>query len=608
MGTVSLNVSDAPVIANLAGDNLVYTEGAGAVVIDQSTAAAVSDVDSSNFDTGTLTVAFTAGSDAAEDVLAIRNQGTGAGQIGVSGSTVTYAGTTIGTFTGGSAGTNLVITLNSNADATATSALVQNITYENTDTDNPTTTTRTVRYVLTDGDGSTSANYDTTVTVTAVNDAPVLTPATPSLTTITENDTSNGGDLVSAIVGTSITDVDTGDPEGIAITTLSGGNGTWQYNTGSGWTNIGAVSNASALLLRSTDSVRFVPDGLNSDSASITYHAWDQTSGSFGTKVSTVVNGGATAFSIATDTASITVTAVNDAPVITSNGGGPSANINMTENTTAVSTVTASDVDVPADTLTFSIVGGTDQGFFSLDSNSGALTFSATPDFETPLDSNTDNIYQVQVQVSDGNGGMDTQTINVTVVATNDAPIITSNGGGATANTTAVEQQTSVTTITATDADLPPNTLSYSLIGGGDIARFSINSSNGVLTFSVPPDVENPADANMDNVYEVQVLVSDGNGSADSQTNQVEVTNVVEAPPPPPEPPPEPPSEEPTPEENTPDSEQATESSSSSKIQGTSLDVNSATDSEEQEDKSKSKRSEERREGKECRSRWSPNH
>ena len=62
----------------------------------------------------------------------------------MSGSNVSYAGTTIGSFTGGSSGTDLVITFNANADATATQALIQNITYENTDTDNPTTGNRTV--------------------------------------------------------------------------------------------------------------------------------------------------------------------------------------------------------------------------------------------------------------------------------------------------------------------------------------------------------------------------------------------------------------------------------------------------------------------------------
>ncbi len=185
--TVNITVTsvvDVPVISNLGGDALASTEGDGAAVIDQSTNAAVTDVDSADFDTGTFTISFQAGSDSAEDVLAIQNQGTGSGQIGVSGSNVTYEGVTIGTFTGGTSGTNLVITLNANADATAVSALTQAITYENTDTDNPTTGSRTVRYVLTDGDGGTSANYDTTINVTAVNDQ--ATVATNTGATVTE--------------------------------------------------------------------------------------------------------------------------------------------------------------------------------------------------------------------------------------------------------------------------------------------------------------------------------------------------------------------------------------------------------------------------------------
>ncbi|MEZ6035660.1 MAG: cadherin-like domain-containing protein [Planctomycetaceae bacterium] len=179
--TITINgVNDAPVIANLAGDTLAYTEGDGAVVIEQLGDAFVSDVDASNFDTGTLTVSFAAGSDSADDVLSVLNQGTGAGQIGVSGSNVTYGGVSIGTLTGGSSGIDLVFTFNANATPAAVSALLKNITYENTDTDNPTTGARTVRYILTEGAGGTSAAQDATINVTTVNDAPSGTDNTVS--------------------------------------------------------------------------------------------------------------------------------------------------------------------------------------------------------------------------------------------------------------------------------------------------------------------------------------------------------------------------------------------------------------------------------------------
>ena len=165
----------APTISNLAGDNKSYLTGSGAVVIEQGGNVNITDIDSPDFDTGTLTVSIAAGSDPAEDVLAIRNQGTAAGQIGISGANVTYGGVTIGTFAGGSGGTNLVITLNANANATNTAALLQNITYQNTDGSSPTGGARTVRFVLTDGDGGTSANYDTTVNVPGASNTLVVT-------------------------------------------------------------------------------------------------------------------------------------------------------------------------------------------------------------------------------------------------------------------------------------------------------------------------------------------------------------------------------------------------------------------------------------------------
>ena len=95
----------------------------------------------------------------AEDRLEIRNEGTGAGQIGVSGANVTFGGTTIGTFTGGTGTTPLVVTLNASATPAAAQALVRNVTYRNV-SENPSTATRTARFVLTDGDGGTSAAGD----------------------------------------------------------------------------------------------------------------------------------------------------------------------------------------------------------------------------------------------------------------------------------------------------------------------------------------------------------------------------------------------------------------------------------------------------------------
>ncbi|MDA9176525.1 hypothetical protein N9O95_05540, partial [Alphaproteobacteria bacterium] len=72
-------------------------------------------------------------------------------------------------------------------------------------------------------------------------------------------------------------------------------------------------------------------------------------------------------------------------------------------------------LDPEDDLLSFDIVGGTDQTLFDIDSSSGDLTFKAAPDYENPTDSDTDNVYEVQIQASDDNGGAAMQTVSVTV-------------------------------------------------------------------------------------------------------------------------------------------------------------------------------------------------
>jgi hypothetical protein len=114
--------------------------------------------------------------------------------------------------------------------------------------------------------------------------------------------------------------------------------------------------------------------------------------------------------------------------------------------------------------------------------------------------------------------------MNVTVSPANDnAPVITSPD-----TASVLENTTSVLTVTATDADLPPQTLTFSIVGGADQAKFAI-TAGGALSFVAPPDFEAPTDANGDNVYVVIVQASDG-GLTALQAILVTVTNVVEPP------------------------------------------------------------------------------
>ena len=230
---------------------------------------------------------------------------------------------------------------------------------------------------------------------------------------------------------------------------------------------------------------------------------------------------------IDTQAIAVAVGNLNDnAPVITSDGGGATASVNVAENGTAVTTVTASDADAGA-TLSYTIVGGADAARFAIDATTGVLSFLSAPDFETAADAGGDNIYDVTVQVSDGSN-IDTQAIAVAVGNLNDnAPVITSDGGGATASVNVAENGTAVTTVTASDADAGA-TLSYTIVGGADAARFAIDATTGVLSFLSAPDFETAADAGGDNIYDVTVQVSDGS-NIDTQAIAVAIAFNVNA-------------------------------------------------------------------------------
>ena len=162
---------------------------------------------------------------------------------------------------------------------------------------------------------------------------------------------------------------------------------------------------------------------------------------------------------------------------------------------------------------------------FSINSNTGEITVSnATPLTEIATDPT------ITVQVTDSFGNTYSEAMIIAVNRVNDnTPVITSNGAGATASISIAENVIAVTTVTATDADLPTPTLGYSIVGGADSSKFTINGSTGVLTFLSAPDFETPTDSGKDNVYDVVVRASDGT-NFDDQSIAVTVTAVNEAP------------------------------------------------------------------------------
>jgi hypothetical protein len=226
----------------------------------------------------------------------------------------------------------------------------------------------------------------------------------------------------------------------------------------------------------------------------------------------------------ASDTYVLTINQVNDAPMITSNAGGDAASVSVAENSTAVTTVTATDVDNV--TLSYSIVGGADASKFSINASTGALSFVEAPNYETPADSGVDNVYDVTVSVSDGTL-TDDQAIAVTVTNVNDnAPVVTAGQTFAVAENAA--NGAVVGSVSVTDADAaavnPANT--FSITGGNTNGAFAINAATGQITVADGSklDYESASSAAL------TVQVSDGVNAATAQTVTVNLSDVNEAP------------------------------------------------------------------------------
>lgn len=245
---------------------------------------------------------------------------------------------------------------------------------------------------------------------TTLNHAPVLAAGSPLLPAVAVNETDPAGVTVGSLAGSFISDADAGASRGIAVIGVSGTkNGQWQFFTGHDWAAFGAVSSGHARLLDASQLIRFVPNaGYTLTSAasvlpSISYRAWDETSGTAGETANIKAKGGTTAFSTTTQVARVRV---NAAPVLAS-----AAPTFSTSRTAFVSTVagllgnTVQDVGLGtrqgiAVTGLTTTAGG--QWQFSIDRGATFVNFSAVSETAGRLLRATDLVRYVTV--AGGNG------------------------------------------------------------------------------------------------------------------------------------------------------------------------------------------------------------
>ncbi len=201
-----------------------------------------------------------------------------------------------------------------------------------------------------------------------------------------------------------------------------------------------------------------------------------------------------------TATVSVTVDAVNDPPVANMDS------ITTDEDSPVDIPVLANDTDVDGDPLTVT----------AADAPNGTVTINADGTVIYVPDANFNGTDTITYTISDGQGGFSTSTVEVTVTATNDAPVTTpiapQNDNDADVINLSVASNFS---------DVDGDMLSFA--AAGLPAGLAIDAA-GNITGTIDPDASQGGPGS-DGIYAVTVTVSDGNGGTVNQTFVWEVNN-----------------------------------------------------------------------------------
>ena len=207
----TLVAPQAPIVEGVS-THLILDEAdlnAGSVLLDS--AVAVSDADNATFAGGMITLQRITEEDdfqnyqqAMQDVLGVANHGTGAGQIGVSGSTVSYEGVVIGTIvSNGVDGLDLAISLTAAANLVSVEALIEALTYAS-DSNDPNEQVK-LALLFEDGSGGSAKPNIITIDITPENDAAQPLGEGPDLVNSTTTSTQSSPDVAALADGGWIT-------------------------------------------------------------------------------------------------------------------------------------------------------------------------------------------------------------------------------------------------------------------------------------------------------------------------------------------------------------------------------------------------------------------
>ena len=312
----------------------------------------------------------------------------------------------------------------------------------------------TFTYTATDKHGATSAPATGTITMTGVNDAPVINTAVTTGSLKEDTTLTASGQMTATDVDNGATQAWSALGTGTYGSMAVDGTGKWTYTLNNG-------TNGNAGTVQSLAAGQSVTD-------TITIRV-DDSKGGTADKVVT-----------------LTIAGTNDAPVITSTAAAATGSAQEDTTLSASGQLTAVDIDTGA-TQAWSVVGsnaGT-YGSIAVD-GTGKWTYTlnnGTNGTAGPVQSlaaGQSAVENFTIRVADGQGGSAEQVVSVTVTGTNDAAVISSDAKTLTETNAA---QSTGGTLTVADIDSPQTFQAQSSVAG-TYGTFTL-ASNGAWTYAM---------------------------------------------------------------------------------------------------------------------------
>jgi hypothetical protein len=524
-------VNDAPVVNTSAGSTS-YTEGDPSTAVDSS--QTVRDVDDTKLESAVVRIS--SGFQSGDDLVFVD-------QSGITGVYNTGTG---------------VLTLTGTASEADYQTALRSVKYGHSG-DNP-SSSKTIEFKVNDG-GADSAAATKGIAVTGVNDAPVL-DASDGSASFTE-----GGSAVAVDPGITATDPDSATLSGATVTiTNAAGGDELVFASQNGITG---GYNSGVLTLSGTASVAHYQAALRS----VEYRNTSDNPSTDTRTVSFQVNdGGAVANLSNTVTRDVAVTAVNDAPEVTTSADSTSYTIGDTAGVAVDADLTATDVDDPnlekaqvsitgfevGDELVFANQSGI-TGVYN--TASGVLTLSGTAsvsNYQAALRSikfrttnpSPSSSRTVEFKVNDGSVDSAAATKAIALAPPpNEAPVVTTSGGNTewSYGTPGVEVDSALTVTDADDANIASAQVSISGFESGDELQFvdtatidgEYDALTGVLTLTGSDTranyeaalrsvkFEHPGDEPSSLTRTIEFKVNDGEDDSNTASKTIDIIGVA---------------------------------------------------------------------------------